>query len=75
MIEFCETYNLKNLIVDPTCFKNPHNPSSIDLILTNKYRSFQNSHTLETGLSDHHKMTITIMRSYFPKQAPILVKY
>ena len=75
MIEFCETYNLKNLIVDPTCFKNPHNPSSIDLILTNKYRSFQNSHTLETGLSDHHKMTITIMRSYFPKQAPILIKY
>ena len=37
MIEFCETYNLRNLIEGPTCFKIPNNPSSIDLILTNKY--------------------------------------
>ena len=70
MEEFCETYNLKNLIEGPTCFKNPLNPSSIDLILTNKYRSFQNSITIETGLSDHHKMTISVMRQYFPKRGP-----
>ena len=37
---FCETYNLKNLIKVPTCFKNPDNPSCIDLILTNKPRIF-----------------------------------
>ena len=35
MKEFCNTYNLKNLISKPTCFKNPLNPSSIDVILTN----------------------------------------
>ena len=28
--------DLKSLIVNPTCFKNPRNPSCIDLILTNK---------------------------------------
>ena len=45
MTEFCETYNLKKLIKDPTCYKNPLKPSSIDLILTDKFRSFQNSLT------------------------------
>ena len=73
--DFCETYTLHNLVVSLTCFKNPSNPSSIDGILTNKRRSFQNTITIETGLSDHHKMTITVMRAFFPKQSPILVKY
>ena len=75
MKEFCDTYNLKNLITEPTCFKNPLNPSSIDVMLTNKSRSFQNTITIETGLSDHHKMTISVLKTYVPKQAPTLIKY
>ena len=66
MKEFTETYNLNNLIEDPTCFKNPLNPSLIGLILTNR-SSFQNTQTIETGLSDHHKLNITVMRAFFPK--------
>ena len=65
MGEFRDTYNLRNLIMGPTCFKNPLNPSCIDLILTNKPRSFQHSQTIETGLSDHHSMTITVLKSFF----------
>ena len=34
MIEFCSLFNLSCLIKKPTCFKNPVNPSCIDLILT-----------------------------------------
>ena len=75
MKEFTETYNLRNLIKHPTCFKNPLNPSVIDLILTNRPKSFQNNQTIETGLSDHHKLTITVMRAFFPKQAPIISSY
>ena len=45
MNDFCETYNLENLIKEPTCFKNPNNPSSIDVMLTNRKNSFQNSMT------------------------------
>ena len=75
MMEFCETYNLSNLIKEPTCFKNPLNPSSIDVILTNHPRSFQNSLAIETGLSDHHRLTITVMRAFFPKQSPIIISY
>ena len=75
MNEFCSLYNLHNLIKDMTCFKNPLNPSSIDLILTNKSKSFQNTITVETGLSDHHKMTVTVLRSFIQKQAPVCIKY
>ena len=28
MVEFCEIYNLKNLVKDPTCYKNHDNPST-----------------------------------------------
>ena len=75
MKEFCDTYNLTNLIKEPTCFKNPLNPSTIDLILTNRPRSFQNSKVIETGLSDHHKLTISVMKTHFPKQDPITISY
>ena len=75
MSEFCNIYNLRNLVNEPTCFKNPLNPSSIDLILTNKSKSFQNTFAMETGLSDHHKMVITILRSIVQKQAPCCIRY
>ena len=75
MQEFCEMYSLENLIKGPTCYKNALNPSSIDLMLTNKKLSFQNSMTLETGLSDHHKMTISVLKKHFKKQDPITMNY
>lgn len=43
MLEFCESYNLKSVIKQPTCFDNHENPSSIGLFLTNRPRSFWNS--------------------------------
>ena len=50
-----EIYSCKNLIKDNTCFKNSSKPSSNDLIITNRPKSFQNSVTVETGLSDFNK--------------------
>ena len=61
-------HNLKNLIKEPTCFKNPEKLTIIDLILTNKPKCFQHSCTDETGISDFHKMTITVMKVIFKKQ-------
>ena len=37
MENFLYTYNLKNLVKKTTCYKNVNNPSTIDLILTNKH--------------------------------------
>ena len=75
MKEFCDIYNLQNLIKDPTCYKNALNPSLIDLILTNKPNKFQNSQVIETGLSDHHKLTISVLKLYFQKKSPLCIKY
>ena len=44
----CNVYNLFSLVKEPTRFKNPYNPSCIDLFLTNHPRSFQNTLTIET---------------------------
>ena len=49
MIDFCDIYYLKNLVKDPTCFKNVEHPSCIDLILTNRPKSFQKTVVTETG--------------------------
>ena len=35
MEEFCNNYDLKRLIRVPASYKNPDNPTCIDLILTN----------------------------------------
>ena len=75
MKNFCEIYNLENLINEPTCYKNPDNPSSIDVVLTNSKNSFQNSMAIETGLSDHHKMVVTVLKNYCKKKEPLTIKY
>ena len=75
MGEFMNIYNLKNLIKGPTCYKNPDKPSCIDLILTNKSRSFHSSHIIETGISDFHKMTVSVMKIYFKKQKSNIIYY
>ena len=75
MEEFCALHNLKNLVHMPTCYKNVEHPSCIDLILTNRSKSFQNTVTIETGLSDFHKMILTVLKSNFKKPPPKIVTY
>ena len=75
LMDFCDVYNPKNLIKVPTRFKNPERPTSIDVMLTNSYRSFQNSCAIETGLSDFHKMIVTILKTYFQKKEPKIIQY
>ena len=67
MSSFCDTFDLTSLIKEPTCYKNPNNPSCIDLILTNKPLSFQNSCVVETGLSDFHRLILTVTKIMFQK--------
>ena len=75
MKDFCELYNLENLIKDPASYKNAGNHYSIDVILTNRKNNFQNSMTIETGLSDYHKMKITVLKVHFKKQEHITIKF
>ena len=75
MDDFCSLYCLKSLIKVPTCFKSTKNPSCIDLILTNRPHNFQNSTVLETGLSDFHLLTVTVLKTTFRKRPPKIIRY
>ena len=73
MESFCTINNFKWIIKETTCYKNPDNPTCIDLILTNWPKNFQESSTLETGLSDFHKMVLTVFKSEAPNLTPRVV--
>ena len=66
--DFCDICNLKNLVKKPTCFKNPDNPSCINLFLTNKPRTFQCTTTIETGISNFHKLVVTVLKTLCKNQ-------
>ena len=72
---FWNQYKLKSLNKDPTCFKNVNKLSCIDLLLTNNSKCFENCLTLETGLSDFHKLIATIMKTKQVRLPPKIVNY
>ena len=55
--EFLEQYEAKNIMKNKTCFKYPDWS-----ILTNSPHSFQNTMAISAGLSDFHKMIITLLK-------------
>ena len=69
-----QAYNLNNLINKPTSFQS-NTPTWIDLILANKKNLFKLSNTFETGISDHHKLVSTILKSGCFKGTPMIKIY
>ena len=70
----CDTFNLKNLVKEKTCFAKTQG-TSIDIILTNRPRSFHNTSVCETGLSDHHLMISTFLKSHLVRLKPKKIIY
>ena len=68
MRNFCNSYSLNSLIKQPTCFKNPENPSCTDLILTNKPRSFQSTCT-----KNHLEITSKALDAFSTKYENIIL--
>ena len=64
--EFCNSFSLGHLIKIPTCYMDA-NPSSIDHIIRNMTFLFMKPCTVETGVSDYHKLIISICRMTFAK--------
>ena len=75
MATFCIEYKLKALNNEPTCFKNCASPSCIDLFLTNCKKSYESTLTIETGLSDFHKLIVTILKVKYEKVPPKIRQY
>ena len=58
--DLMDAFSLENLIKGPTCFKSTV-PTTIDLIVTNQKSLFMKSSAYESGSSDFHKLTTTIL--------------
>ena len=69
-----EDNSFVNLIKSNTCFKSKPG-SCIDLILTNKPKSFQNSGVMETGVSDHNALIFSFLETTFTKMPPNKLQY
>ena len=70
---FMEHYNYYNLIKNNTCFKG--DGSYIDLILTNRKYCFKNTSSFETGISDHHHLIYSILKTTCEKEESKKVTY
>ena len=74
--EVCNIFSLTNLVKQTTCLTpTAKHPSLIDIILTNRPRSFKNSVAIETGLSDHHKIIVTVLKCHFVCIQPKTIQY
>jgi len=71
---FLHVNSLYNHMKKKTCWKSKIG-SCIDLIISNKKHSFMNTGTVETGLSDHHLLIYTMLKSTYTKFPPKTVKY
>ena len=68
--EFCNLFDLTKTC----CTKN--RKSTIDLILTNRPPSLQNTKTTETGISDwNHKLILTFSKSHYTRLKPKIMYY
>ena len=55
--------------------KNPNNTSCIDFFRTDTIKGFQETQVIETGLSDFHKLVVTVLQTIFPKSPPKITAY
>ena len=59
---FMQLHDMSYVINELTFFQS-HDPTCTDNILTNRKIMFKTSKTFESGLSDHHKLVSTIIKS------------
>ena len=71
LLDLMIEYKLTNLIREPTRMS-ATSSTLIDVILTNRPRSFLTSGTLDLGLSDHH-LVFAVSRSHCPRTCPIKI--
>ena len=72
---FLYMHELCNLVKEKTCFTNMQNPSCIDLLLTNNIYALQQTSAICTGLSDCHKLVLTVLKTTVPKSQSKEITY
>ena len=57
------------ILLKKTYFKSLDKPKCVDLFFTNSPFSFQNTVSISSGLSDFHKMVVTVTKIKFKKNS------
>ena len=66
IVSFLYMHELCNLVKEKTCFRNMQNPRCIDLLLSNNIYAFQQTTEVCAGLSDYHKLVLTVLKTAVP---------
>ena len=74
LITFISDNDFINIIKSNTCFKTSTG-TYIDLILTIKPKRFQNRGVIEIGVSDHHLLIFSFLKTSFTKMPPNKLRY
>ena len=74
LCDFMDTFSLNNLIKVKTCYKSATG-TILDIMLTNKMRSFQKTSNVTTGISEYHKLIVTCPKAHFKKLPPKKIVY
>ena len=64
---FLYQHELTNINKELTCYKSSESLSCIDFILSNRPGSFFKTNAVFTGLSDFHKLVLSVFKTTFPK--------
>jgi hypothetical protein len=72
--EFSNNFDLSNIIKKPNFFKEIDG-SLIDLILTNRPRSFLGQNIIDTGISDFHRLIYGVLPGTLAKFKKKVIKY
>ena len=73
--EFLNSHDAKNMVKEKTCFKSMNNPTCVDLLISNKEKCFKSAATIDTGLSDFHKMVLVVLKKKFERAKPKVISY
>ena len=71
---FLTAHELYKHMKEKTCWKSP-NGTYIDLIISNKKHSLMNTGIIGTGISDHHSLIYTMLRSTYQRLPPKIINY
>ena len=72
--DLCGTFSFSNFVNGVTCVTS-QTGTSIDVILTNRPRSFHNTSLIETVPSDCHKMIVSLFRVFFKRLPAKVIEY
>ena len=74
LFDLCDNFSFKNIAERKTSFRTLSG-TSLDILLTHSTRNIHSTAIMRAGLSDHHKMTTSLLRSDYEMFPPKKAEY